>query len=178
MPLYNFDVQGWASASGNLSAGGQFQLGRFAADPTLAIGAGSMYYNTTTNAIYYHDGLNWNEVSGSGSNVWQRISGVLSPIYDGDVIAASSGATTVATFTSLSMSMRASGGLTSYMSVGYDGTSNCRAARDSRLNRVIYRRRLADSAGLKTTLPIPNSSTMQTGPGTAEQRHLSQIPRT
>ncbi|OGD82671.1 hypothetical protein A3K36_05640 [Candidatus Collierbacteria bacterium RIFOXYD2_FULL_45_13] len=44
---YKLDVVGNATASGNISLGGQLQVGRFAVAPT-SLGSGSMYFNTTT----------------------------------------------------------------------------------------------------------------------------------
>ncbi|MFA5136737.1 MAG: hypothetical protein WC489_05080 [Patescibacteria group bacterium] len=120
-PLYKLDIQGWASASGNLTTGGQFQLGRFGAEPSPALGAGSMYYNSLDNSIYYHNGSSWTQMMGGGG-YWQRITGVLSPLADGDVIAATSGATTVATLTATDSNDAAwIGGVSNYAKISSNG---------------------------------------------------------
>ena len=80
--LSDLDVSGSASVSANLSLGGQLQLGRFLSDPT-AIGAGSMYFNTTDNKLYYYDSSSWTEVgSGGGDSYWRLTDGALSPVND------------------------------------------------------------------------------------------------
>ena len=79
-PGYTLDIQGWASASGNLTAGGQLQIGRFASAPT-ALGLGANYYNAATNKQYYWNGSTWVDMTGgSGSQLWQETSGSLAAL--------------------------------------------------------------------------------------------------
>ncbi|MGB9882963.1 MAG: site-specific integrase, partial [Microgenomates group bacterium] len=68
--------------SGNIYAnGGQIRLGNFASAPT-AIGAGSLYYDTTTNKVYYYNGSAWTEVGAGtgGSSWWAQNLGLLYPV--------------------------------------------------------------------------------------------------
>ena len=65
--------------SGNIYANsGQIRLGSFASSPT-AIGAGSLYYNSTTQKVYYYNGSAWTEM-GAGSSWWTQNLGLLYPI--------------------------------------------------------------------------------------------------
>jgi intein/homing endonuclease len=64
---------------GNIYANaGQIRLGNFASAPT-AIGAGSMYYDSTTQKVYYYNNASWVEISG-GQNWWTQNLGLLYPI--------------------------------------------------------------------------------------------------
>jgi len=69
--------------SGNIYANsGQIRLGNFASAPT-AIGAGSMYYDSTTAKVYYYNGSAWTEMGaggGGGSSWWTENLGLLYPI--------------------------------------------------------------------------------------------------
>ena len=67
---------------GNIASLGQIQVGGFASAPT-AIGNGAMYYNTTSNRIFYWDGSLWSEM---GSMFWQRTLGSLAPQYITDAL--------------------------------------------------------------------------------------------
>lgn len=67
---------------GNIASLGQIQVGGFASPPT-AIGNGAMYYNTTSNRIFYWDGSLWSEM---GSMFWQRTLGSLAPQYITDAL--------------------------------------------------------------------------------------------
>jgi hypothetical protein len=75
------DAGGNASASGNISLGGQLQVGRFAADPSTPLGVGSMYYNTSNNTMYYYNGSSWTSFAAGagGSSNWQLNNKVLAP---------------------------------------------------------------------------------------------------
>jgi site-specific recombinase XerD len=59
--LYN---TGSATASGDVTMGGQLQVGRFAATPT-AVGEGAMIFNTTTNMHQCYNGTTWYNCSGT-----------------------------------------------------------------------------------------------------------------
>ena len=61
-------VEGNATASGNITMGGQMLLGRFGYDPT-ALGNGSMYYNTTTNKFRCYQNGAWADCVGGGSSL-------------------------------------------------------------------------------------------------------------
>jgi hypothetical protein len=68
------------------------------------------------------NGLEFVDAASVGTNYWDRDSGVLSPITQGDVIAATSGATTVATFTATgSVDALRAGGASSYLTVDNSG---------------------------------------------------------
>ncbi|MGI5825809.1 MAG: DUF2341 domain-containing protein [Patescibacteria group bacterium] len=51
---------------------GQIRLGNFASAPT-AIGAGSLYYDTGTNKVYYYNGSSWTEMGSGGSVAWSSL---------------------------------------------------------------------------------------------------------
>lgn len=78
-PSQKLDVAGNATASGNLMAGGQLQIGRFGYEPT-AIGVGSFYFNTTDNTPYYYNGTSWSAFSSGGANYWNISNGAIYPI--------------------------------------------------------------------------------------------------
>ncbi|MBI5151099.1 MAG: LamG domain-containing protein, partial [Candidatus Pacebacteria bacterium] len=84
-PQYTLDITGSASASANISLGGQLQLGRFGTSPT-AIGVGALYYNTQDYSIYYNQNGSWTALStGAGAaspNYWRLSNGALSPVND------------------------------------------------------------------------------------------------
>ncbi len=75
---FAIDYGGNATLSGSLKIGGQLQLGSFSADPT-AMGEGSLYYNTSSDGVYYYDGADWVSMSG-GTSFWQLNDGALSPV--------------------------------------------------------------------------------------------------
>jgi hypothetical protein len=64
-PQAKLDVTGDATASGNITAGGQVQVGRFGSDP-VGLGNGSMYYNTSTNKFRCYISGAWADCAGSG----------------------------------------------------------------------------------------------------------------
>ncbi len=67
-------------------------------------------------------GLEFVESSSVGTNYWQRVSGVLSPLTSGDVVSATSSATTVATFTSTGSNYALqAGGTTNYLTIDSSG---------------------------------------------------------
>ncbi|KAF0126270.1 MAG: hypothetical protein FD189_1006 [Elusimicrobia bacterium] len=47
-------------------SGGQLRFGNFASAPSVAVGAGAMYYNTTNNQLYYHNGTAWTALAAGG----------------------------------------------------------------------------------------------------------------
>ena len=64
----NISLVANATASGNITMGGQSQVGRFSADPTT-LGNGSMYYNTTSNLFRCYVNSSWvNCDTSSGSS--------------------------------------------------------------------------------------------------------------
>jgi len=63
-PTQKLDIVGNATASGNITMGGQAQLGNFSVAPT-AVGEGAFYYNSTTKKVYYWNGTAWSESLGS-----------------------------------------------------------------------------------------------------------------
>ncbi|HCR92557.1 MAG TPA: hypothetical protein DIU47_01195, partial [Candidatus Pacebacteria bacterium] len=68
--INDYGTQGYATSSGDLGLGGQFQLGRFFTNPTT-IGKGSLVYNTATDSVYYSDGSTWNQfASYAAATVW------------------------------------------------------------------------------------------------------------
>ncbi|MFA6005574.1 MAG: hypothetical protein WC775_03780 [Patescibacteria group bacterium] len=71
VPKFTVNRSGSATASGNLTAGGQLQVGRFTADPA-ALGAGSLYFNTTSNSVLLYNGSTWGALGG-GSAAWSGI---------------------------------------------------------------------------------------------------------
>jgi hypothetical protein len=77
-PSEKLDVTGNATVSGNISLGGQLQLGRFAYSPT-ALGGGSIYFNTADNTPYYFNGSSWTQIT-SSTQYWQRTLGSLAPL--------------------------------------------------------------------------------------------------
>jgi len=86
--------------SGNIYANsGQIRLGNFSTAPT-AIGAGSMYYDSTTQKVYYYNGSVWTEMgAGSGgSGWWTQNSGLLYPINSTLDLAIGGNATSSAKF--------------------------------------------------------------------------------
>ncbi len=79
-PSERLDVGGNATVSGNITAGGQIQVGRFAYEPQAA-GIGSIYFNTANNTPYYFNGSTWTAFSsGSGGGYWTIANGALYPI--------------------------------------------------------------------------------------------------
>jgi len=54
---------GSLDVGGNVVAGGQVQLGNFAAAP-IAIGTGALYYDTSTNQAFLWNGLGWQPLAG------------------------------------------------------------------------------------------------------------------
>ncbi len=62
-PTVKLDVVGTATASANVTMGGQLQVGRFGSTPT-AIGEGSMIFNTTTNTHQCYNGTSWYNCGG------------------------------------------------------------------------------------------------------------------
>jgi hypothetical protein len=73
---------------GNARFDGQLQFGRFASNPADAIGEGSIIYNTGDDTLYYYTASGWTQIStGGGASVWQRISGILSPLVSTDDLA-------------------------------------------------------------------------------------------
>lgn len=76
-PAEKLDVGGNATISGNITAGGQIQVGRFAYEPTAA-GIGSIYFNTANNTPYYFNGSAWTAFSsGSSGGYWSQADGAL-----------------------------------------------------------------------------------------------------
>ncbi len=86
-PSMALDIVGSATTSGNLSSGGQVKLGELTAAPT-SLGAGSLYYNSTTAKVYYNNGTVWTEVGAgaAGSDLFQRTLGSLAPMNITDAI--------------------------------------------------------------------------------------------
>ncbi len=64
--IAKFTIQndGDATASGNITMGGQLQIGRFENAPTQ-VGAGAIYYNSTSNALQFYNGSTWGALGGS-----------------------------------------------------------------------------------------------------------------
>ncbi|HAN04132.1 MAG TPA: hypothetical protein DCQ25_02525, partial [Elusimicrobia bacterium] len=50
----------------------QLRLGNFASAPSASIGGGAMFYNTTDNQLYYHNGTTWNALAAGGISPWGR----------------------------------------------------------------------------------------------------------
>jgi hypothetical protein len=72
-PTQMLDVLGFATVSGNITMGGQLQLGRLAADPT-EVGIGAMYYNTVNNKFRCYVNNAWADCGGTGgSSVWSDL---------------------------------------------------------------------------------------------------------
>jgi site-specific recombinase XerD len=72
---------GSATISGSGVFGGQVQIGSASVDPT-AIGAGSLYYNTSENKVYYYNGSVWTAFGdASDGSLWYLDSalGILRP---------------------------------------------------------------------------------------------------
>ncbi len=69
---------------GNARFDSQLQLGRFTSNPT-SIGQGSLVFNTTDTSLYVWNGTTWVNLSSGG--IWQRISGVISPVTVTDDLA-------------------------------------------------------------------------------------------
>jgi hypothetical protein len=64
-PTEKLGITGNATASGNITMGGQLQVGRFGYDP-IAFGDGSMAYNTTTNKFRCYQNGAWTDCIGAG----------------------------------------------------------------------------------------------------------------
>ncbi|MFH0773041.1 MAG: hypothetical protein V1922_01905, partial [bacterium] len=77
-PRALLDVNGDATVSGSLIAGGQVKIGEFSVAPTN-VGNGSTYYDSNTNKIYYWDGGAWTEMGSGGAQYLQRTLGSLAP---------------------------------------------------------------------------------------------------
>jgi len=80
-PRALFDVNGDATVSGSLIAGGQVKIGEFSVAP-VNVGNGSTYYDSTTNKIYYWNGVAWTEMGSGGpggTQYWQQTLGSLTP---------------------------------------------------------------------------------------------------
>lgn len=76
-PSERLDVGGNATVSGNITAGGQIQVGRFAYEPQAA-GIGSIYFNTADNTPYYFNGSAWTAFSsGTTGSYWGQANGAL-----------------------------------------------------------------------------------------------------
>jgi len=72
-PTAKLDVAGNATASGNITMGGQLQVGRFGSAPAQ-IGVGSIYYNTTSGKFQCFQGAAWVDCVGSGgAPAWSAI---------------------------------------------------------------------------------------------------------
>lgn len=72
-PGQMLDITGNATASGNMTMGGQLQLGRYGGDPAT-VGNGSMIYNSTTNTFRCYQNGAWTNCIGSGgSPVWSTL---------------------------------------------------------------------------------------------------------
>ncbi len=69
-------IQSSATASANITMGGQLQLGRFGSEPTQ-LGVGSMYYNSSTNKFRCYQNAAWTDCIGSGvgSSAFSDITG-------------------------------------------------------------------------------------------------------
>lgn len=69
--------------SQNVSIAGQTRIGNFGSNPT-ALGAGSMYYNTSDNIPYYYNGSTWVGIASTSQavNYWRLINGAFSPTND------------------------------------------------------------------------------------------------
>lgn len=69
-----------ATFSGSIVTDDQLRLGNFGTDPT-AIGAGSLYFNTTDNQMYLFNGSQWSALSSASSGVWylDTADGVIRP---------------------------------------------------------------------------------------------------
>ncbi len=77
-PQALLDVSGNATLSGSLVAGGQIKLGEFGSAPTT-YGNGSMYYDTTSNKVYFWNGSAWTDMGSGGTQYFQRTLGSLAP---------------------------------------------------------------------------------------------------
>ncbi len=77
-PRALLDVNGDATVSGSLVAGGQIKIGDFNAAPAN-IGNGSLYYDNSTNKVYYWNGTAWTDMGGGGTQYFQRTAGSLAP---------------------------------------------------------------------------------------------------
>ncbi|MCX6732606.1 MAG: LamG domain-containing protein [Candidatus Roizmanbacteria bacterium] len=75
-PTEMLGVVGNATASGNITLGGQLQVGRFGYDP-IAFGNGSIAYNTTTNKLRCYQNGAWTDCIGTGVG-----GGTLQTVYD------------------------------------------------------------------------------------------------
>lgn len=70
-PRALLDVNGDATVSGSLTAGGQIKIGDFNAAP-VTIGNGSLYYDNGTNKVYYWNGSHGSDMGGGGTQVFSR----------------------------------------------------------------------------------------------------------
>ncbi len=114
------------NASGELSVLGQTIEGGEITDNTIEETDLEVTNPATDNYILTFDsgtgGFTWVDPSAAGTNYWDRISGILSPINLNDGIAATSSATTVATLTSTgSNNALRAGGATNYTSIDSNG---------------------------------------------------------
>lgn len=73
-PTQKLDVLGNATMSGNITMGGQLQLGRFGSEPTQ-IDIGSMYYNTATGKFRCYQGAAWTDCISAGATTFSAITG-------------------------------------------------------------------------------------------------------
>ncbi len=73
-PTEMVDILGNATASGNITLGGQLRVGRFGYDP-IAFGNGSISYNTSTNKFRCYQNGAWTDCigGGTGSSVWSDL---------------------------------------------------------------------------------------------------------
>lgn len=71
-PTEKLSVTGNATASGNITMGGQLQVGLFGYDP-IAFGNGSMAYNTTTNKFRCYQNGAWTDCVGTGGSGYATI---------------------------------------------------------------------------------------------------------
>lgn len=72
-PTEMVDILGNATASGNITLGGQLQVGRFGYDP-ISFGNGSISYNTSTNKFRCYQNGAWTDCIGAGGTpTWNSI---------------------------------------------------------------------------------------------------------
>ncbi|MFZ3011045.1 MAG: hypothetical protein WA100_04280 [Microgenomates group bacterium] len=84
-PRALLDVNGDATVSGSLIAGGQIKVGEFTSPPTN-LGNGSLYYDSNTNKIYFWNGTAWADMGSGTTQYFQRTLGSLAPTYITDDI--------------------------------------------------------------------------------------------
>jgi len=94
---------------------GQVRLGNFSSAP-VTVGAGSLYYDTTSQQMFFNNGSSW---LGVGTNYWQQVNGALSPLASSVDFLLGSNATASAKFAVLNM---ASGTPTASISATSTGT--------------------------------------------------------